>query len=46
MSARYDRKPITPSRHTPAEKISDPDLAPADHRSAWDALDRGDDPTG
>jgi uncharacterized membrane protein (TIGR02234 family) len=46
MSARYDRKPVAPSQYSPAEKASDPDLAPADHRTAWDALDRGDDPTG
>jgi uncharacterized membrane protein (TIGR02234 family) len=43
MSARYDRKPVTPSQYHPA--ASDPELAPADHRTAWDALDRGDDPT-
>ncbi|GIM96403.1 Trp biosynthesis-associated membrane protein [Paractinoplanes toevensis] len=35
MSARYDRKPAAPERPTAA----------ADHRAAWDALDRGDDPT-
>jgi uncharacterized membrane protein (TIGR02234 family) len=46
MSARYDRKPVAPAPHSPAGKMSGPDLAPADHRVAWDALDRGDDPTG
>ncbi|MEV6846802.1 Trp biosynthesis-associated membrane protein [Actinoplanes sp. NPDC051411] len=46
MSARYDRKPVTPAQYRPSERASDPDLAPADHRTAWDALDRGDDPTG
>jgi hypothetical protein len=98
MSARYDRKPVTPAQYSPSERqygsseeakqhspseeekqhgpsekqkqhgpsekqkqhgpsekakqysrpetTSDPDLAPADHRAAWDALDRGDDPTG
>jgi uncharacterized membrane protein (TIGR02234 family) len=46
MSARYDRKPTPPPRYRPPQKPSDPDLAPADHRTAWDALDRGDDPTG
>ncbi|GIF21251.1 putative membrane protein (TIGR02234 family) [Actinoplanes tereljensis] len=35
MSARYDRKPAAPER---------PSVA-ADNRAAWDALDRGDDPT-
>jgi uncharacterized membrane protein (TIGR02234 family) len=45
MSARYDRKPAAPAQYTPAAKASDADLAPADHRTAWDALDRGDDPT-
>jgi uncharacterized membrane protein (TIGR02234 family) len=46
MSARYDRKPVAPSHRTPAARsAAGPDLAPADHRSAWDALDRGDDPT-
>jgi hypothetical protein len=44
MSARYDRKPVTPARVR--RPSSDPDLAPADHRAAWEALDRGDDPTG
>ncbi|GAA0557752.1 hypothetical protein GCM10010172_45980 [Paractinoplanes ferrugineus] len=34
MSARYERKPVATAP------------APADHRAAWDALDRGDDPTG
>jgi uncharacterized membrane protein (TIGR02234 family) len=35
MSARYERRP---ARTAPAD-------TPADHRAAWDALDRGDDPT-
>ncbi|WIM98177.1 Trp biosynthesis-associated membrane protein [Actinoplanes oblitus] len=34
MSARYERQPR-----------SDAEPAPADNRAAWDALDRGDDPT-
>jgi Tryptophan-associated transmembrane protein (Trp_oprn_chp) len=36
MSARYDRKPAAAGTNPPVA---------ADHRSAWDALDRGDDPT-
>jgi uncharacterized membrane protein (TIGR02234 family) len=46
MSARYDRKPVAPAQYRPSAGAADPDLAPADHRSAWEALDRGDDPTG
>ncbi|XVU27447.1 Trp biosynthesis-associated membrane protein [Actinoplanes sp. CA-054009] len=38
MSARYDRKP-SPSARRP------PEQAAVDSRAAWDALDRGDDPT-
>jgi uncharacterized membrane protein (TIGR02234 family) len=45
MSARYERKPVTPAQ-TRRPESQDPELAPADHRAAWDALDRGDDPTG
>jgi hypothetical protein len=44
MSARYDRKPAVPAKIRPT--VSNPDLAPADHRATWEALDRGDDPTG
>ncbi|BCJ45481.1 hypothetical protein GCM10010168_80170 [Actinoplanes ianthinogenes] len=40
MSARYERRPRVDAGRAPAD-----DLAPADHRAAWDALDRGDDPT-
>ncbi|GAA4600044.1 hypothetical protein BJY16_003323 [Actinoplanes octamycinicus] len=40
MSARYERKPRVPAERAPADE-----LAPADNRAAWDALDRGDDPT-
>jgi uncharacterized membrane protein (TIGR02234 family) len=47
MSARYDRNPAAPApagvSATPAPR--DPGAAAADHRAAWDALDRGDDPT-
>jgi uncharacterized membrane protein (TIGR02234 family) len=43
MSARYDRKPVARAPVRPV--ASDPELAPADHRAAWEALDRGDDPT-
>ncbi len=35
MSARYERRPPPPASPE----------TPADHRAAWDALDRGDDPT-
>ena len=50
MSARYDRKPVPPPRSEPdspaAGKPRDKSSATvADHRAAWDALDRGDDPT-
>jgi len=50
MSARYDRKPVPPPRSEPdgpnAGKLRDRSSATvADHRAAWDALDRGDDPT-
>ena len=50
MSARYDRKPVPPPRAEPdsptAGKPRDKSSAVvADHRAAWDALDRGDDPT-
>jgi uncharacterized membrane protein (TIGR02234 family) len=44
MSARYDRKPV--ARAQVRRPSTDPELAPADHRAAWEALDRGDDPTG
>jgi uncharacterized membrane protein (TIGR02234 family) len=40
MSARYDRKPALATA-APAARATDP----ADTRAAWDALDRGDDPT-
>lgn len=43
MSSRYERKPVAPAQ-LKRPKRSDP-LQPADHRAAWDALDRGDDPT-
>ena len=39
MSARYERRPATAAKPTGAAD------APADNRAAWDALDRGDDPT-
>ncbi|WP_030439423.1 Trp biosynthesis-associated membrane protein [Actinoplanes subtropicus] len=50
MSARYDRKPVPLPRSgaggaatgRPRDKSS---TVVADHRAAWDALDRGDDPT-
>jgi uncharacterized membrane protein (TIGR02234 family) len=54
MSARYDRKPVPPPRaEMPAAAAQAEQPAPpsvhstsvADHRAAWDALDRGDDPT-
>jgi uncharacterized membrane protein (TIGR02234 family) len=56
MSARYDRKPVPPPRSgSPTEEQRDKPAAVADqrdksaavvdHRAAWDALDRGDDPT-
>ncbi|MFF5292368.1 Trp biosynthesis-associated membrane protein [Paractinoplanes globisporus] len=50
MSARYDRKPVPPPRaETPtpaaAEQPKAHSTTVADHRAAWDALDRGDDPT-
>ena len=48
MSARYDRKPVPPPRSaTPEAAVPTPEdaAAMADHRAAWDALDRGDDPT-
>jgi uncharacterized membrane protein (TIGR02234 family) len=50
MSARYDRKPVPPPRSGPdgtaADQPRDKSSATvADHRAAWDALDRGDDPT-
>jgi uncharacterized membrane protein (TIGR02234 family) len=43
MSARYDRTPATaePERTVPQPAPG----APIDSRAAWDALDRGDDPT-
>jgi len=55
MSSRYERRPV-PARDTRAGDPSDPSAAsgsepagtplePADHRAAWEALDRGDDPT-
>ncbi|SNY50952.1 Trp biosynthesis-associated membrane protein [Paractinoplanes atraurantiacus] len=52
MSARYERKPAQP--HSPEPGSTPGPLAPAaltsdetpvDPRTAWDALDRGDDPT-
>ena len=49
MSARYDRKPVPPPRSEPGSLAESrpPGRSPvvADHRAAWDALDRGDDPT-
>ncbi|MCU7723494.1 Trp biosynthesis-associated membrane protein [Actinoplanes sp. KI2] len=46
MSARYDRKPVPPPRsEPPTGEERDKSAAVADHRAAWDALDRGDDPT-
>jgi uncharacterized membrane protein (TIGR02234 family) len=46
MSARYERKPVAPAQFRPAKAVAtDPALEPADNRAAWDALDRGDDPT-
>jgi uncharacterized membrane protein (TIGR02234 family) len=45
MSARYERKVVTPAQRTAADPAS-ADPPTADHRTAWDALDRGDDPTG
>lgn len=44
MSARYDRKSVAPAQYRAAPR-TDPALAPADNRAAWEALDRGDDPT-
>jgi uncharacterized membrane protein (TIGR02234 family) len=51
MSSRYERRPA-PSRETKPGDRSEPSAAagpeplqPADHRAAWEALDRGDDPT-
>jgi hypothetical protein len=45
MSARYDRKsPAVPSAARAAAPARPADH-PLDHRAAWDALDRGDDPT-
>jgi uncharacterized membrane protein (TIGR02234 family) len=41
MSSRYER---TPSAAVPVRRESS-ELEPADNRAAWDALDRGDDPT-
>jgi uncharacterized membrane protein (TIGR02234 family) len=48
MSARYDRRPVAPAQSRPAEPeaAAEPALEPVDHRAAWEALDRGDDPTG
>lgn len=43
MSARYDRKPAPAGPERPAPQPT-PD-GPIDSRTAWDALDRGDDPT-
>ncbi len=40
MSSRYER---TPAPAVVRRESSD--LEPADNRAAWDALDRGDDPT-
>jgi uncharacterized membrane protein (TIGR02234 family) len=40
MSARYDR---AAPRKSPAPAVNKPPAL--DHRTAWDALDRGDDPT-
>jgi uncharacterized membrane protein (TIGR02234 family) len=50
MSARYDRKPVPPPRSEPDSPAAvhprdKSSAAVADHRAAWDALDRGDDPT-
>ncbi|WP_433302748.1 Trp biosynthesis-associated membrane protein [Actinoplanes sp. CA-030573] len=46
MSARYDRKPLAAeSVETVAEPRRERSTTPVDHRAAWDALDRGDDPT-
>ncbi|BCY06670.1 Trp biosynthesis-associated membrane protein [Actinoplanes sp. L3-i22] len=40
MSSRYERTPATA-----AVRRESSELEPADNRAAWDALDRGDDPT-
>lgn len=40
MSSRYERTPAPA-----AVRRESSDLEPADNRAAWDALDRGDDPT-
>ncbi|GIF05799.1 Trp biosynthesis-associated membrane protein [Actinoplanes siamensis] len=42
MSSRYERRPAPTG--TPVDRPSSA-LEPTDNRAAWDALDRGDDPT-
>jgi Tryptophan-associated transmembrane protein (Trp_oprn_chp) len=47
MSSRYERRPA-PARETKPggpSSAAATSLEPADHRAAWEALDRGDDPT-
>ncbi|GLW27150.1 Trp biosynthesis-associated membrane protein [Actinoplanes regularis] len=41
MSSRYERTPATAA----TVRRESSELEPADNRAAWDALDRGDDPT-
>jgi hypothetical protein len=43
MSSRYERRQVPPPRTAEAgpSRVGEP----VDHRAAWDALDRGDDPT-
>ena len=53
MSVRYDRNPAPddrrpapmPAAASPPSGVPGPAGTPLDHRAAWDALDRGDDPT-
>lgn len=55
MSTRYERRQVPPPRSSPTDESEPPAGAgldragdsaqPVDHRAAWDALDRGDDPT-
>ncbi|GIF11967.1 Trp biosynthesis-associated membrane protein [Actinoplanes teichomyceticus] len=44
MSARYERAPAARPASAPAARPASA-VEPADNRAAWDALDRGDDPT-
>jgi uncharacterized membrane protein (TIGR02234 family) len=44
MSARYDRNPAPPPSPAPETAQTRPSVQ-ADHRAAWEALDRGTDPT-